>query len=38
VIESGARSPLRIDSMEQLRRRRYGAAEVAFYGTGEEGG
>jgi 16S rRNA (guanine(966)-N(2))-methyltransferase RsmD len=38
VIESGARSALRIDSLEQLRRRRYGATEVAFYGLGEEGG
>jgi 16S rRNA (guanine966-N2)-methyltransferase len=37
VIESGARSPLRIDSLDQLRRRRYGAAEVAFYGLRGEG-
>lgn len=32
VIESGARRPLRLDSLAELRRRRYGAAEVAFYG------
>ena len=31
VIESGARRPLRIDSLEPLRQRRYGAADVAFY-------
>jgi 16S rRNA (guanine(966)-N(2))-methyltransferase RsmD len=31
VVESGAGSPLRITSLEQVRRRRYGAAEVAFY-------
>jgi 16S rRNA (guanine966-N2)-methyltransferase len=31
VIESGARRPLRIDSLESLRQRRYGAADVAFY-------
>jgi 16S rRNA (guanine966-N2)-methyltransferase len=32
VVESGARNPLRIDSLERLRHRRYGAADVAFYG------
>jgi 16S rRNA (guanine(966)-N(2))-methyltransferase RsmD len=32
VIESGARSPLRIDSLEPLRQRRYGAADVTIYG------
>ncbi len=31
VVESAARSPLRIDSLERLRQRRYGAAEVSFY-------
>jgi len=31
VIESGAASPLRLDSLEQIRQRRYGAAEVSFY-------
>jgi len=32
VIESGARRPLRLDSMEPLRQRRYGAADVTIYG------
>lgn len=32
IVESGAARPLRLDSLELLRRRRYGAAEVAFYG------
>lgn len=32
VIESGARRPLRIESLEPLRQRRYGAADVSFYG------
>jgi len=32
IVESGARRPLRIDSLESLRRRRYGAADVSFYG------
>ncbi len=32
VVESGAGSPLRLDSLERLRQRRYGAAEVSFYG------
>jgi len=31
VIESGARNPLRIDSLEPLRQRRYGAADVTIY-------
>ena len=31
VVESGAGRPLRIDSLEPLRQRRYGAADVAFY-------
>jgi len=31
VVESGARRPLRIDSLEPLRQRRYGAADVTFY-------
>jgi 16S rRNA (guanine966-N2)-methyltransferase len=34
VIESGAGRPLRIDSLERLRQRRYGAADVSFYGEG----
>lgn len=32
VVESGAGSPLRIDSLERLRQRRYGAADVSIYG------
>jgi 16S rRNA (guanine(966)-N(2))-methyltransferase RsmD len=32
IVESGARRPLRIDSLPRLRQRRYGAADVAFYG------
>jgi len=32
VIESGARGPLRIDSLEPLRQRRYGATDISFYG------
>lgn len=32
VIESSARSPLRLDSLEPLRRRRYGRTDVTFYG------
>lgn len=31
VIESGARRPLRIESLEPLRQRRYGAADVTIY-------
>jgi len=31
VIESGARRPLRLSSLERVRQRRYGAADVAFY-------
>ena len=32
IVESGARSPLPIDSLERLRQRRYGAADVSIYG------
>lgn len=32
IVESGARRPLRVESLGRLRRRRYGAADVAFYG------
>jgi len=32
IVESAARRPLRIDSLEPLRQRRYGAADVSFYG------
>jgi 16S rRNA (guanine966-N2)-methyltransferase len=35
VVESGARAPLRIDSLERLRQRRYGAADVSFYAARE---
>ena len=37
VVESGARAPLSIQSLERLRRRRYGAADVSFYGHRGEG-
>ena len=32
VVESGARAPLRIESLERLRQRRYGSTDVSFYG------
>ncbi|HET7589575.1 MAG TPA: RsmD family RNA methyltransferase [Solirubrobacterales bacterium] len=35
VVESAARRPLRIDSLEPLRQRRYGVADVTIYGEGE---
>jgi 16S rRNA (guanine966-N2)-methyltransferase len=35
IVESGARRPLRIDSLESLRQRRYGAADVTIYGAAE---
>lgn len=35
IVESGARRPLRLDSLERLRQRRYGAADVSFYGRTE---
>jgi 16S rRNA (guanine966-N2)-methyltransferase len=35
VVESGARRPLRVDSLEPLRQRRYGAADVTLYGAAE---
>jgi 16S rRNA (guanine966-N2)-methyltransferase len=31
VVESGARRPLRIDSLGRVRQRRYGATDVSFY-------
>jgi 16S rRNA (guanine966-N2)-methyltransferase len=31
VVESGARRPIRLTLLEQVRQRRYGAADVAFY-------
>jgi 16S rRNA (guanine(966)-N(2))-methyltransferase RsmD len=36
VVESGARRPLRVDSLESLRQRRYGAADVTIYGEARE--
>lgn len=36
VVESAARRPLRIDSLEPLRQRRYGAADVTIYGEANE--
>jgi 16S rRNA (guanine966-N2)-methyltransferase len=35
IIESGARQPLRIESLPRLRQRRYGAADVSIYGRAE---
>jgi 16S rRNA (guanine(966)-N(2))-methyltransferase RsmD len=35
IVESGSRSPLRVDSLELLRQRRYGAADVAIYAGAE---
>jgi 16S rRNA (guanine966-N2)-methyltransferase len=38
IVESSARGPLRLDLLERLRQRRYGAADVAFYAPrGEDG-
>jgi 16S rRNA (guanine966-N2)-methyltransferase len=36
VIESAAGRPLRLDSLERLRQRRYGAADVSIYGRAGE--
>ena len=36
VVESAAGRPLRIDSLERLRQRRYGAADVSIYGRAAE--
>jgi len=36
VVESGARRPLAIGSLERLRQRRYGAADVSIYARGDE--
>ncbi len=33
IVESGARRPLRIDSLPRLRQRRYGASDVSIYGS-----
>jgi len=35
IVESGARSPLAIESLPRLRQRRYGAADVSIYGAAE---
>lgn len=35
IVESGARRPLRVDSLARLRQRRYGAADVSIYGAAE---
>ena len=35
IVESGARRPLAIDSLERLRQRRYGAADVSIYRRAE---
>ncbi len=35
IVESGARRPLRIDSLPRLRQRRYGAADVSIYGSAD---
>jgi 16S rRNA (guanine966-N2)-methyltransferase len=32
VVESGARRPLQVETLEPLRQRRYGAADVSIYG------
>ena len=37
VVESGARRPLRIESLERLRQRRYGGTDVSFYAHRSEG-
>jgi 16S rRNA (guanine(966)-N(2))-methyltransferase RsmD len=34
IVESSARGPLRVSSLELLRQRRYGAADVSIYGVG----
>ena len=36
VVESGARRPLAIGSLERLRQRRYGAADVSIYALEDE--
>ena len=37
VVESGARSPLRLESLASLRQRRYGSTDVSFYAHRSEG-
>ncbi|MCW2987454.1 MAG: methyltransferase [Solirubrobacterales bacterium] len=36
IVESGAGRPLRLDSLQRLRQRRYGAADVSIYGEAGE--
>jgi 16S rRNA (guanine966-N2)-methyltransferase len=36
VVESGARRPLQVETLEPLRQRRYGAADVSIYGEAAE--
>jgi 16S rRNA (guanine966-N2)-methyltransferase len=36
VVESGARRPLRVESLERLRQRRYGGTDVSFYAAAVE--
>ncbi len=38
IVESGARRPLRVESLPRLRQRRYGAADVSLYGGMADGG
>jgi 16S rRNA (guanine966-N2)-methyltransferase len=33
IVESGARRPLRLESLPRLRQRRYGSTDVSFYGV-----
>jgi 16S rRNA (guanine966-N2)-methyltransferase len=35
VVESGARRPLKLESLPRLRQRRYGSTDVSFYGVGD---
>lgn len=37
IVESGARRPLRIDSLPRLRQRRYGGTDVSFYAGSIDG-
>jgi 16S rRNA (guanine(966)-N(2))-methyltransferase RsmD len=36
IVESGSGRPLRVDSLQRLRQRRYGAADVSIYGEAAE--
>jgi 16S rRNA (guanine966-N2)-methyltransferase len=35
VVESSARAPLRIESLDRVRQRRYGSTDVSFYAGGD---